>query len=216
MSYNKPQTVKKEGLLLCHECHAVLEVAEGRSGLKCPRCLAPVHVRKPATITYTWALLLTSFILFFPANLLPIMTINYMGSPEHSTIMDGIVYFFKEGSYGLGITILTASILVPLFKVVGISMILLSIHFRWESWLRHKVIMFRFIKFIGRWSMLDIFVIALLTLLVQFEFFASIEVGPAAPYFCGVVISTMLAAERLDTRLMGDMESVSNKKIAGE
>ena len=127
-----------------------------------------------------------------------------MGLAERSTIMDGIIYFFKEGSYGIGMVILTASVLVPLFKIIGICLILLSLHFRWKTWLRHKTIMFRFIKFIGRWSMLDIFVIALLTALVDFGFFTTIQAAPAAPFFCMVVIFTMFAAECFDTRLLWD------------
>ncbi len=132
------------------------------------------------------------------------MKVDYLGSQEYSTILDGIIYFFKEGSYGIGIVILTASVLVPVFKIAGIIMILMSIHYRWETWLKHKTIMFRFIEFIGRWSMLDIFVIALLTVLVNFGFFSTISAASAATYFCGVVISTMLAAITFDTRLIWD------------
>ncbi len=163
-----------------------------------------MHFRKPESVTKSWALIITSLILLFPANFLPIMKVDYMGAAQYSTIMDGILYFFKEGSYGIGVVILVASVLVPVFKIVGIMMILLSIHFDIKSWLEHKTLMFRFIKFIGRWSMLDIFVIALLTGLVDFGFLSSIAAAPAAPFFCGVVISTMLAAEVFDTRLIWD------------
>ncbi len=202
-----PVTGKDAGLMLCHHCHQVIPVPEAGNECTdavCPRCCAAVHLRSPDSMSYTWALVLTSLILCFPANILPIMKVNYMGTVEASTIMDGIIYFFKEGSYGIGMVILTASILVPIFKIVGIILILLSIQFKWTSWLRHKTIMFRVIEFIGRWSMLDIFVIALLTVLVDFGFFSTIEAAPAATYFCGVVISTMLAAIMFDTRLIWD------------
>ncbi len=200
-------TGKEAGFMLCHDCHCVIPIPDGMRGDEhveavCPRCGALVHLRYPDSLTYTWALVITAMILSFPANILPIMKVDYLGSAEASTIMDGIIYFFKEGSYGIGAVILTASILVPLFKIVGIILILLSIHFRWKSWLRHKTIMFRFIEFIGRWSMLDIFVIALLTVLVDFGFFSTIQAAPAATYFCGVVISTMLAANMFDTRFI--------------
>jgi len=200
----RPLTGKEAGLMVCHDCHKVIPYPEDGRPVKCPRCCAEVHLRKPESMTYTWALVITSLILLFPANFLPIMQVDYMGAQDYSTIMDGIIYFFKEGSYGIGIVILTASILVPVFKIVGIMLILLSIHFRWESWLRHKTMMFRFIEFIGRWSMLDIFVIALLTVLVNFGFFSTISAASAATYFCGVVISTMLAAITFDTRLIWD------------
>ena len=204
MNTGEPITGKDAGLMLCHDCRKVIPCPEDGSAVKCPICCASVHLRKPDSVTYTWALVITSLILLFPANFLPIMQVDYMGVQDYSTIMDGIIYFFKEGSYGIAIVILTASVLVPVFKILGIMMILLSIHFRWESWLRHKTIMFRFIEFIGRWSMLDIFVIALLTALVNFGFFSTISAASAATYFCGVVISTMLAAITFDTRLIWD------------
>ncbi len=198
-----PVTGLEAGLMVCHECKKVVAVDDGSVTI-CPRCGSPVHPRKPDSIIKSWALVITSLILLFPANILPIMKVEHMGASEYSTIMDGIIYFFKEGSYGIGIVILVASVLVPVFKILGIMMILVSIHFRIESWLSHKTLMFRFIKFIGRWSMLDIFVIALLTALVDFGFLTTIAAAPAAPFFCGVVITTMLAAEVFDTRLLWD------------
>ncbi len=197
-------TGMEAGLMTCHDCHKVIPCPDDGSTAICPRCCARVHLRKPESTTYTWALVITSLIFLFPANLLPIMKVDYLGAQDFSTIMDGIIYFFKEGSYGIGIVILTASVLVPVFKIVGIMMILLSIQFRWETWLRHKTVMFRFIEFIGRWSMLDIFVIALLSVLVNFGFFSTISAASAATYFCGVVISTMLAAITFDRRLIWD------------
>ncbi len=199
-----PLTGMEAGLFLCHECHYAVKATGGAEGMKCPRCNSAIHPRKPDSIAHAWAFVLTALVLLVPANVLPIMTVESMGASECSTIMDGIIYFFKEGSYGIGTIILVASVLVPIFKIVGIIMILVSIHFRIESWLRHKTLMFRFIKFIGRWSMLDIFVIALLTALVNFGFLSTIAAAPAASFFCGVVISTMLAAELFDTRLIWD------------
>ena len=199
-----PLTGIDAGLFLCHECHHVVKAGDQANSLRCPRCDSAIHPRIPNSLAHSWAFVITSLVLLFPANMLPIMAVEYMGSSEYSTIMDGIIYFFKEGSYGIGTVILVASVLVPVFKIVGIIMILVSIHFRIESWLRHKTLMFRFIEFIGRWSMLDIFVIALLTALVNFGFLSTIVAAPAAPFFCGVVVSTMLAAEFLDTRLIWD------------
>jgi paraquat-inducible protein A len=157
----------------------------------------------------TWALVLTAIILTLPANLLPIMEVEYFGVPDRSTIMDGILYFFREGSYGIGLIILTASVLVPLFKILGLILILISIHLRWPGYRRHKAIMLRFIEFIGRWSMLDIFVIALLCALVQFGFISTISAAPAVFYFTGVVICTMFAALSFDARLLWDAHTTS-------
>ena len=201
---NKYLSGKKLGLTVCLDCHLIIKLPSPSEKVKCPRCGAKVSVRKPESLAYTWALVITALILYFPANILPIMQVDFMGVKESSTIMDGIIYFFREGSYGIGIIILTASILVPVFKIIGIMMVLLSVQFRWQSWLKHKMLMFRFIKFIGKWSMLDVFVVALLMSEVKFGFFSTVEAGPGASFFCAVVVATMLAATRFDTRLLWD------------
>lgn len=132
------------------------------------------------------------------------MEVSFLGVPDKSTIMDGILYFFEDGAYGIGLVIFTASILVPLFKMIGLIINLVTIQSRKNHFLKQKTKMFRFIEFIGRWSMLDIFVIALLTVLVDFGFFTSIKTAPAATYFCIVVICTMVAATLFDPRIMWD------------
>ena len=199
-------TAREMGLALCQDCHKLIPWPreQGRQAAICPRCGANVHLRKPHSISRTWALVITAAILLVPANVLPIMEVDSLGSAAYSTILDGITYFFEDGSYGIGIIILTASVLVPCFKIIGIVMILLSIQLRWKSWLRHKTLLFRIIVFIGRWSMLDIFVIALLQVLVNFGYLTSIESAPAATYFTGVVLTTMFAAITFDPRLLWD------------
>lgn len=205
------------GLVQCHTCHKVIRYEEPAPGysLHCPRCEGIVHKRIPNSISITWALVLTAVILSFPANVLPIMQVDFLGTPQKSTIMDGIIYFFQSGSLGIGLVILTASILVPLFKVVGLAMLLYSIHFKRGFRLTEKSMMFRFIEFVGRWSMLDIFVIALLCALVDFGFFTRITVAPAATFFTLVVLSTMFAAISFDPRILWDMSNslpVDNKE----
>ncbi len=196
-------TAREAGLMACHTCGRVMAAGD-EQGARCPRCGGQVHLRRADSIGRTWALVITAIIFTFPANLLPIMEVEYLGVPDRNTIMDGIIYFFHEGSYGIGAIILTASILVPLFKILGMILILLSIHFRWQGWLRHKSLMFRFIQFIGRWSMLDIFVIALLCALVRFGYLSTVNVAPAALYFTGVVLATMFSAINFDPRLLWD------------
>lgn len=200
------RTAREAGLVLCHDCRKLVPrvaTAPGERTL-CPRCGAELHSRKKNSIPRTWALVVTSMILFVPANVLPIMRVESFGSPDDSTIMDGIIYFLKEGSYGIGAIILTASILVPLFKILGMTMILLSIRYRWKSWLRHKTWMIRFIEFIGRWSMLDIYVIALLAVLINFGMLTAIHPAAAATYFAAVVLCTMFAAISFDSRILWD------------
>jgi paraquat-inducible protein A len=202
-------TGREAGLVLCHTCHLTMPAAEldREEHPLCPRCGESMHLRKQGSISRSWALVITAAIFSIPANVLPIMEVEYFGSPDASTIMDGIIYFFQEGSYGIGAVILTASILVPMFKISGMILILLSIQLNWTSWLRHKSLMFRFIEFIGRWSMLDIFVIALLCTLVQFGYLSTIRPAPAALYFTCVVLCTMFAAISFDLRLLWDTVS---------
>ncbi len=204
--HGMPGTAAGQGLILCHICHKLSPTA--LEGKRCPRCNEKLHTRKPFSISRTWALLLTSAIFLAPANLLPIMRVDFMGVPDRSTIIDGIIYFFRHDAYLIGLIIFTASVLVPVFKIIGIIILLLSNPLCDVHVLRQKARMFRFISFIGRWSMLDIFVIALLTVLVDFGFFTSIHVAPAATYFCIVVASTMFAVITFDPRIIWDKCSI--------
>ena len=198
-------TARKAGLALCHDCRKLTPLNPEDPGTPaCPLCGASLHFRKPGSLNRTWALVITALILSFPANILPIMEVNFIGKSDSSTIMEGIIYFFQDGSYGIGLVILTASILVPCFKIISMILILLSIHYHWQTWMRHKALLFRIVEFIGRWSMLDIFVIALLQVLVNFTNISSIYADAAAPYFAGVVLSTMFAAITFDPRLLWD------------
>ncbi len=198
----KMTTACGEGLLLCHDCRKLFE--RRYEGENCSRCGATLHLRKPQSRQRTWALVLAAALLLLPANLLPIMEVDLFGMINRSTIMDGIIYFFKEGSYFVGGVILVASILVPLFKVIGLVILLLVGQGRPTAFLSSQTRFYRFISFIGRWSMLDIFVIALLAATVNFGFVSSTLAAPAVRWFCLVVTVTMFAAGSFDPRLMWD------------
>ena len=202
-----PCTAREAGITRCHDCGLLVgpPAASVPDTDRCPRCNAALHMRKPDSLNRTWALVICAAIFLLPANILPIMRMDFLGAPTDSTILDGIIYFFRAGEYGIGAIIFIASVLVPLFKVVGIVIILLSIRFRRERWLENKTAMFHFIEFIGRWSFLDIFVIALLGTLVRFGALTTIEAAPAVPYFTAAVFTTMLAATTFDTRILWDV-----------
>ena len=195
-------TAREAGLVNCLDCHLLTTERDGGLQMRCQHCGARLHLRKSNGMARTWALLITSLILLFPANLLPIMTVTYLGEKEPNTIIEGIEHFIQSGDYFIAMIIFFASILVPIFKVVGIMLIMISIQKRWKTWLRHRTLMFRVIKFIGRWSMLDIFVIAVMVALVNLGTLTSITPAPAATYFAAVVISTILASNTFDTRLI--------------
>lgn len=213
----RQQTALQADLVLCHVCRQLQPAGmETAAALHCCRCGARVHGRRPDSVVLTWALILTSTLLLIPANLLPIMRVEFLGVPENSTIVDGIIFFFKDGSYLIGLIILTASVFVPVFKIVGLSILLLTVQTHNNARLREKTMLFRFITFIGRWSMLDIFVIALLSVLVNFGFLTSIHAAPAATYFCIVVTSTMFATFTFDPRLMWDRCRLADESTVEE
>nr|BFD44392.1 paraquat-inducible protein A [Pseudomonas sp. FFPRI_1] len=163
-----------------------------------------VHPRRPNSILRTWALLLTAAILYIPANLLPIMTVSSLGQGDPSTIMSGVIQLVQHGMLPIAAVVFVASILVPTFKLVGIALLLFSVQRHQPLSARQRIIMYRFIEFIGRWSMLDIFVIAILVAVVNFGRLASIEANLGAVAFASVVILTMLAAVTFDPRLIWD------------
>ncbi len=208
------QTAAEKGLILCHTCHKLSPVS--LAGADCPRCQATLHQRKPHSVARTWALVITSAIFLAPANLLPIMEVDFLGIPDRSTIVDGIIHFLQDGAYFIGLIILTASILVPVFKIVGLLILLRSTRPGHDHFLVQKAKLYRFIAFIGRWSMLDIFVIALLSVLVDYGFFTSIHTAPAATYFSFVVAATMFAAMTFDPRIIWDAWSLRDNSEFNE
>lgn len=192
------------GLLICHECHQLNPRDSETDRQYCSRCGGLLHARRPNSLARTWALLLTAAILYIPANLLPIMTVNSLSRGQSDTIISGVVELVHLGMLPIAAVVFIASILVPTFKLVGIGLLLYSIQRHQPMSARQRILMFRFIEWIGRWSMLDIFVIAILVALVNFGSLASIEPGAGAVAFASVVILTMLAALTFDPRLIWD------------
>ncbi len=192
------------GILICGECHELNRQDSETDEQTCTRCGAIVHPRRPDSLMRTWALLLTSAILYIPANLLPIMTVNSLGQGAPSTIMAGVIELVQHGMIPIAAVVFVASILVPTFKLVGIALLLFSVQRHQPLSARQRIIMYRFIEFIGRWSMLDIFVIAILVAVVNFGRIASVEANLGAVAFASVVVLTMLAALTFDPRLIWD------------
>ncbi|MFV3291170.1 paraquat-inducible protein A [Pseudomonas sp. NY11955] len=192
------------GILVCNECHELNRQEPDSTSQTCTRCGAIVHARRPNSIVRTWALLIAASILYIPANLLPIMTVSTLGQGSPDTIMSGVITLLKHGMVPIAAVVFIASILVPTFKLVGIGLLLYSVQRRQPLSARQRILMYRFIEFIGRWSMLDIFVIAILVAVVNFGRIASVEANLGAVAFATVVILTMLAALTFDPRLIWD------------
>jgi paraquat-inducible protein A len=202
-----PATARQLGLLSCHACHLLSAAPPGgeRAHLHCPRCGAPLHIRKPNSLARTWALLLAAAILYIPANVLPMTISSTLGTSQADTIMSGVIYFIHTDAWEIALVIFIASIFVPLAKLMILVCLLLSVHFRWHWRPRDRTALYRLTETVGRWSMLDIFVVTILVALVKLGAVADIEAGPAAPFFAAVVVLTMFAASSFDPRLIWDV-----------
>jgi paraquat-inducible protein A len=191
------------GIIVCGECHKLEYLREGEVQ-HCTRCGGRLHARRPDSIVRTWALLITAAILYIPANVLPIMTVSFLGKGMPSTIMGGVIELIQADMIPIALVVFVASILVPTFKLVGIALLLYSVQRHQPMSAQQRILMYRFIEWIGRWSMLDVFVIAILVALVNFGNLASIQANLGAAAFCSVVILTMTAAVTFDPRLIWD------------
>jgi paraquat-inducible protein A len=202
----KPRAVTAARLSLraCHVCMLVSQVARQREHVACPRCGAALHVRKPDSVARTWAFLLAAIILYMPANLLPMTSTHTLFGDQDDTILSGVVYLWTSGSWPLAVIVFVASIMVPMLKIMALAFLLVSVQMRsaWQPMQRTRL--YRLIELVGRWSMLDIFVIAFLVALVQLRALATIKAGPAAECFGAVVVLTMCATLSFDPRLIWD------------
>jgi paraquat-inducible protein A len=197
-------TAAGAGLLACHACGLVHRPSGAAHYLLCARCGAGLHARKPDSIGRTWALLIAAYILIVPANVLPVMQTGSLFGSETDTIMSGVVFLWESGSWPLAAILFVASIAVPGAKLLALSYLLVSVQRR-TAWARpQRTRLYRVLEFVGRWSMIDIYVAAILTALVQFGGLMTIKAGPGAIAFGAVVVLTMFAAESFDPRLIWD------------
>lgn len=190
------------GLAGCRACGIVWQHA--RDGDACERCGTPLLSRKPNSLKWTWAYLIAACIMYFPANLLTVMTTRTLFSTREDTVLSGVIYFWIGGAYGLAAIVFVASFLVPLFKLVALFVLVVSAQRR-SNWRRaERAKLYHLIELLGRWSMLDVFVVALLAGLVRLEGFAEISAGIGIAAFGSVVVLTMLASQSFDPKLTWD------------
>lgn len=205
------QSAASMGLCACHACGLVSRLPVRAEESRCPRCAAVLHVRKPDSVGRTWALIIAALVLYVPANVLPVTITRSLFGVQSDTIMSGVAYFWNSGSYDLAIIIFTASIFVPLAKLLALSFLTLLAQRRihWDPVQCTRL--YRMVEFIGKWSMLDVFVVALLATLVNFSTLAAISAGPGAIAFASVVVITMFAALTFDPRLLWDVGEAQPK-----
>lgn len=187
------------GLIGCDACGEV----SAQPGT-CPRCREVLRHRKPDSIRRAWALLIAAAILYIPANALPVLTVIQLGRGAPSTILGGAVELAAAGQWPLALLVFVASVAVPVLKILGLAGLLISTQRRARGHLRQRTVLYRIVEAAGRWSMIDVFMISLLTALVQAGVLATVSPGPGVLCFCAVVILTMLAAHSFDPRLMWD------------
>ena len=191
----------------CEGC-GLVSVPDGHES-KCPRCGSALHARKPDSLNRTWAFIAASAILYIPANAYPVLTVIQLGAGEPSTILGGVEELLASGMYPLAVLVFFASVLVPMFKLLGLAIMLMAItlvgtEMGASVMLPQRTKLYYVVAWIGRWSMVDIFMESLLGALVQFGGVVTIAPGIGAVAFCGVVILTIFAAEGFDPRLMWD------------
>ena len=203
-------TAAQAGLASCRVCGLLCRVAGAQAVGRghCPRCGVPLASRFPYSVQRTWALVIAAAMCYVPANLLPVLTMNEPGASDPNTIMGGVISLYTTGSWHLALIVLVASIIIPLGKLLALGYLLVVVQrgaaMGNSGGRRDRTRLFRTIEFIGRWSMLDVFVVTFGAALVQAEPVMWAQVGPGMPYFGAVVILTMFAAMSFDPRLMWD------------
>lgn len=190
------------GLVGCHICGALSEAGAD----SCKRCGEHLHSRKPGGLNRTWALLFTSIILYVPANLYPIMDTVFLGDDSPSTILGGVLVLWAMGSYPIAAVIFFASVVVPLVKILALLWLCYMVQRGQGTSPLGKLKLYRMTEFVGRWSMIDVFVVAILAGLIRLDNLMTIYPGPAAVAFAGVVLVTMVAAMSFDSRLIWDLQ----------
>ena len=202
-------TARNAGFISCHFCSTLSKLPKNtnlkKSELVCPCCGSNIHSRKPNSINRTWALLIAALILYIPANTLPIMTFTLWGDGQPDTILSGVVHLMDAGMWPLALLIFIASIFIPVLKLIILTLLMISIHMkaRWKP--KDRTALYRITEFVGRWSMVDVFVIGILVTLVQFGNSANVTPGLGSLSFAAVVILTMFAARAFDPRLIWDV-----------
>lgn len=211
-----PVRASQLGMVGCHACGLVCRppacaaqdahAQHAAEAARCPRCGSALHARRPDSIVRAWALLIAGLIFYLPANVLPVMRTTLLGSHSESTILSGVVVFWKAGSYGIASVIFIASVVVPCTKFLALGALLVTTGRRSVSAMRERAVLYRAVELVGYWSMLDVLVVAIICALVKFGPLSEIEPRAGILFFGMVVILTMLSAMSFDPRLIWDAE----------
>ncbi len=204
----------------CHICTLVVRCPdeEAPRGWSCPRCRSVLHRRKPNSLARTWAYLIAAVICYVPANLYPVMAVTSLGRTQADTILSGVLYLAMHGTWPLAVIVFVASVVVPVLKIVALGGLALSVQ-RSSHWRpRDRTRLYRVVEAVGRWSMVDVYVVTILVALVHLGSLANVEAQIGALFFGAVVVLTMFAAESFDPRLIWDRlpEREAGREVGSE
>jgi paraquat-inducible protein A len=200
-------TAMQQGLQTCLTCGLLSRPTPGEYEGRCPRCGEVLTFRKRASLQRTWAFVLAAAICYVPANVLPVLTTTTAAGAESDTILQGVVLLWSPTGWPLSVIVLVASIIIPSAKILALAYLLIAVHRGSASSNEQRTRLYRMVEFIGRWSMVDVFVDTFTAALVQLQPLMSVEAGPGLVFFAAVVVLTMLAAESFDPRLIWDAAS---------
>lgn len=201
-------TAARQGLISCGACGLLARPATSSEAGFCPRCGARLHRRHPDSIQQSWALGVAAAVCFIPANVLPVMVTDALGSSTPDTILGGVVFLYTSGSWPLALIVLIASFMIPLGKLLSLGWLLIAIRRGLRGGERQRMRLHRIVRAVGPWSMLDVFVATFTVALVQLDPLMSVEPGLGVLFFAAVVVLTMLAAESLDPRLLWGRDEI--------
>ena len=201
------------GLQSCEAC-GLLSRSAGDEGGRCPRCDEALEFRKPDSLQRTWACLIAAAICYVPANLLPVLTTTTAGGSDSDTILQGVVLLWSPTGWPLSLIVLIASIMIPSAKILALIYLLISVQRGSATNPEQRIRMFRTVRFIGRWSMVDVFVDTFTAALVQLQPLMSVQPAIGLLFFAAVVVLTMLAVESFDPRLIWDTARVAEVRHA--
>jgi len=202
-----PATAMQYGLQNCGSCGLLSFPAPGVEEGHCPRCAELVGFRKRDSIQRTWAFVLAAAVCYIPANVLPVLTTTTATGSESDTILQGVILLWSPTGWPLSLIVLIASIIIPSAKIAVIAYLLITVQRGSIRISEQRVRLFRTVEFIGRWSMVDVFVDTFTAALVQLQPLMSVEPGPGLFFFAMVVVLTMLAVECFDPRMSWDAAS---------
>src|SRR5580704_5324750 len=216
MSPTAAPSAMLQGLQSCEVCGLLSRPAPGEHEGRCPRCAEELTFRKPDSFQRTWAFLIAAAVCYIPANVLPVLTTTTAAGAESDTILQGVVLLWSPTGWPLSLIVLFASIMIPSAKIVALVYLLITTQRGSIKNNEQRIRLYRMVEFIGRWSMVDVFVDTFTAALIQLQPLMSVEPGPGLIFFAAVVVFTMLAVESFDPRLIWDsasMQAAESKEV---